>query len=459
MFIRMSNQKQQSIWARLFGRVQHISSTSQTFIVEETNPAAKSNKFVGNPYRSYAQQVRVTSDMYEAKAEWGSQATKNIIDVRSSFIMGGGVQPRLKSTAKESKTEPRELEFIKNFININDIAGQTGLEWAKECEIEGKFLCRLSVDTTSRQIVVRFIPWTDTSYKVSTRPDDYQDYTSVTMTVNGREVTIPSSRFVYAKFGGRTHKVNETPTKIGSVLSKIEALDRALRDLREINHLFASPTPTFECEDSISADDLYDRLLQLNWKIGKLLVIGGCKYTMVGPPESSVKSLTEEITTNAKIISGATGVPVHFFGFSDLMSNRATADSLMEMVFSSTEQERATWKRFYTTLFYKAIVLYNETYSDNMDPELVEAEIPHSSQTKMRQIIDFWLELKDRDAVSLQTVLEQVPNIDAQQELGRLDREREKALDEMAASLTTIPHNKRQNGEERRMEKVLGPQS
>ncbi|MDP4879928.1 MAG: hypothetical protein NWR36_08580, partial [Opitutales bacterium] len=61
-------------------------------------------------------------------------------------------------------------------------------------------------------------------------------------------------------------------------------------------------------------------------------------------PAAGGTSLTTEINTIAKIISGATGIPIHYLGFTDLMSNRATAEDLAELVNVTTSHEREAWK-------------------------------------------------------------------------------------------------------------------
>jgi len=407
-------------------KLQHFNS----MLVRDFDPLTGSvggGGYNGNPYKSYETQVTATANMYDGFADWGCQQVKSIIDARAALTAGSGVQPKVTDVVENEGGAKKELEWVRKFVQFNGLQGKTGVEWAKEAEIEGKCLAKLSLDRKFGQIVVRFIPWSQRSYTVHTDTDDYEHYTGVEFHDEGKKVSWGEDDFVYTKFGGRINNPNISPTKIGVVLGKIEALDKALRDLREVNHLFASPTPTFECEDKNAAEELYDMLESIKWTIGKMLVVGAAKYKMVGVDLAAVETLEREITINAKIVSGAVGLPVHFLGFPELMSNRSTADSSMEMVFSSVHRERETWVKFYTELFRKAIVMSNKYLNTTLDGDKVCAEIPHSSNTKMRQVIEFWMELADRDAISKETLVEQIPGIDAQQELNRLKKEKKEA--------------------------------
>jgi hypothetical protein len=400
------------------------------------NNAGRNPDYNGNPFPTYESQVNETSRKYDAESAWGCQITKNIIDVRAALTIGTGVQPKVSNTIKDESTVERELAFIKELMSFNKLNGKMGWEWAREAEIEGKFLCKLTPDPETKQIHIRFICWMDRSYNVLSAADDYTDYESVEFyDAKGSKKTFKKAEFVYGKFGGRTSCVNKTPTKVGAVLGEIEAIAKALRDMREINHLFASPTPTVTCEDSTAADELFTTLTSISWKIGKLLVIGGADFKMVGPPIESYDSLEREVTMNAKIISGSTGLPVHFIGFPDLMSNRSTSDSSNEMLFASMAGEKQTWEEIYRTIFEKAMAMSNESFSTNFNTRSVVAEIPESSQTKMRQIIDFWVELRDRKAISLETLIEKIPNVDSKQEMSRL---REELDDEIAQMMDTL---------------------
>lgn len=368
--------------------------------------------YKGNPYETYGLMVRALSKKYSGAADWGNQITKNIIDVRAAFTIGQGIKPVMKD-----KTKTREMDFIKQFIEFNNLDEEKPQDWAKEAEIEGKFLCRLFVNQDKRQIEARYIPWTAHEYKIETEQDDYEKYTKASYRVNktGDTIELEPAQFIYKKFGGRTHKVNETPPKTGLILRQIEDLDKALWDWRKINHLFSAPTPYFKCETAEQAKKLNDLLKEINWKIGKLLVTTAT-YSLAGFSGQGTDSLEKEIVTLAKIISGATGVPVHFLGLPDLMSNRAVADNLMELLYASTSKERHIWIGAYEEIFQKVLTMATEELNGGYDPMAIGAEIPFVTTQKMTELVEVWLPIYSSGAIGLDFFLSKIPGLDIEEE-------------------------------------------
>lgn len=368
--------------------------------------------YQGNPYQSYASMVRELSKKYSGIADWGNQIIKNIIDVRAAFIIGQGIKPVLKNKAKS-----REMDFIKQFIEFNNLDEEVPQDWAKEAEIEGKFLCRLFINKNKKQIEARYVPWTAHEYNIETEEDDYEKYTKASYRVNktGDTIDLEPSQFVYKKFGGRTHKVNETPPKTGLILRLIEDLDKALWDWRKINHLFSAPTPYFKCENVEQAKKLNNLLKEINWKIGKLLVTTAT-FSLVGFSGQGIDSLEKEIVTLAKIISGATGVPVHFLGLPDLMSNRAVAENLMELIYASTSKERHIWIGAYEEMFHKILEMANNELNGGYDANAIGVEIPFVTAEKMKELAEIWLPIYSSGAISLDFFLSKIPGLDVEEE-------------------------------------------
>lgn len=371
--------------------------------------------YKGNPYQSYGSMVKALSEKYSGTADWGNQIAKNIIEVRAAFTIGQGIKPVMKDKKAE-----REIEFINQFIESNNLDEEVPQDWAKEAEIEGKFLCRLFANKDTKQIEIRYIPWTAHEYKIETAEDDYQKYIKATYKVNktGDPIDLEPHEFVYKKFGGRTHKVNETPPKTGLVLRHIEDLDKALWDWRKINHLFSAPTPYFKCEDKNQAKQLLDRLKDINWKIGKLLVTTAT-FSLVSFSGQGIDSLEKEIISLAKIISGATGVPVHFLGLPDLMSNRAVAENLMELIYASTSKERQVWVGAYEEIFNKALAMANKEFQNNYKADAIGIEIPFVTTEKMKELAEVWLPMYSAGAISHDFFLSKIPGLDIEEEKNR----------------------------------------
>jgi len=294
--------------------------------------------YVGNQYKTYASAVAEIDKKYNGSADWGVLQTGNIIDLRASFIISEGVKFK-----KKEKGADAEMEFVEKLFKDNNIDREGAQEFAKEAEIEGKILLKLEWDKNKEIVSIRFVSWTSKKYKVKTSPDDYMKYISVSWDAKGdiKSQTLEEDDFVYKKFGGRLNEPNEAQPKIMKCLTQIENLDKALRDWREINRLYSAPVPDFECETVEQAKDTQTEIDKMNWKIKKAFAHTG-KFGYVSPSMTGVVSIENEVTTNSKIISGTTGVPVHFLGFPDLLSNRATADNLMQLIYSATLKERET---------------------------------------------------------------------------------------------------------------------
>lgn len=365
-------------------------------------------KYKGNPYTSYSSAIKELDRKYRGVAQWGNHLTQIIIDIRTAFILGGG----LRITGDENS---KEYEFIQNLMELNDIDEEVAIDWAKEAEIEGKFLARLYPNRDKKNIDVRHISYTGTDYKVETEPDDYKKYVRVRYRVQGAEKTLEADEFVYKRFAGRENQVNETMPKLATVLRNIEDLDKALWDLRKINHYFASPTPYFKVENGKDVDNLYNFLKDTNWKIGKLLV-SNADFELKGYTGTSVDALFKEIETHAKIISGTTGVPVHYLGIPDLLSNRATAENLLEVLYSSTEKERKVWVGFYEELFDKAMLMANKNFQQNYKlrnsngERTVYVDIPFITPERIKQLVDVWLPLYTAGVLELEDMKARIPD-------------------------------------------------
>ena len=404
----------------------------------------------GNPYQSYTGQVTELSRKFMGMADWGNQVAQNIINIRSAFTIGSGVK-----AVKAKPSADRELKFIQSFMDYNGLNAETAQDWVREVEIEGKFLCRLipepvaanrpdgkmSPDSPFRgAVLTRYLSWTTNSYKVSTEPEDYTKYTQVEykVPVTSRSVILTPDQFIYRRFGGRSDSVNETPPRLGPVLRQLEDLDKALYDWRRINNLFAAPTPWIDAEDDDSASRIVKTLRSAQWKVGKLLVTSGAKFAMVEAASGrGIDSLEKEIISNAKFISGASGVPVHFLGLPDLLSNRATADNLLELVVASTSRERRIWVGVYTEMFREALRIANEVFQAGFDESAIVADVPFVSAEKMKQLVDVWLPLYAASTIDLSTFLSKVPEIDADKVKEQLEEEQDER-DKKQAELLAI---------------------
>ena len=394
-----------------------------------TNTDSTSNvAYRGTPskYNTYAKQVAQLGQMYDNEASWGCMTAKNVIDVRTAFSVGQGVQ--VKKRDNYSGSAEKELAWVKEFMRFNNLDEEMPQEYAKEAEIEGKVLLRFMVDNEAQNIRVVHVPWRQFAYEVFTPDYDFYDYNFASYTGSGGAVSfeLPKMWFVYKRFGGTASQVNKTPPKTTFVLRQMEDLDKSIVDWRLINRLFSAPTPVFNTPDKQSAKDMYDWIKQKNWKIGKNLIIGGdnVKFELVGWKGDGYTTLKEESQSLVKTISGTTGVPVHFLGYPELLSNRDTADNLIELIALSTNKERRTWVGAYEELFQKAMVISNLAFGTTLDPMAINALIPFVTAAKIKVIRDLFLPMFGQGAMSLPTLLAQISGeIDVDAEIVRIKLE------------------------------------
>lgn len=380
-----------------------------------------------NPYPTDKEQVDELSRKYTGRARWGNQSARNLVDIRASFIISEGVKAVATPGVKDAS---RELAWLKDFIDRNRLDDEVPQAWAQEAEIEGRILIRLIPNPDAKQIDTRFVSWTQHGYEVKAADEDYAKFEKVTYRLHksGREVTLKPEEFVYLRFGGRAHNVNESPPKLGGILTNMEALHKALVDWRKINSYYAAPTPYFKVQNKAEGDALNDRLKAMKWRIGKFL-IGTAEFSLIGMPSEGVDSVKSEITAHAQITSGLSGVPMHFLGFPELMSNRSVADSEFEAIRASTSKERRVWIGGYEELFRKAIAMANELFQAGLDPDNIAAEIPEASSAKLKELKDIWFPLREGGEISRETFLGKIPDLDVEVEAKRLEVEDAKAVE------------------------------
>jgi len=387
-----------------------------------------STSYRGNKYNTYGSAISEIDSKYRGVADWGVLQTGNIIDLRAAFIIGEGI-----TIVKKVPDANKEQEWAEQFLEYNDLDEEVAQEFAKEAEIEGKIALKLALEANKAggekekdMVSVRFISWLDKKYKVETNPQDYLDYQRLIWRPKNKDKdeALEAKEFVYKKFGGRIHNPNEAAPKMMKCLTQVENLDMALRDWREINHIFGGPILYVECEDAKEVEKTLAALGDKNFKI-KRVTAGTGKMYFVTLDIKGVESIEKEITSNAKLVSGNTGIPIHFLGFPEFMSNRATAENLMEMVIASTSKERTTWIGAYEETITKAMIMYNGKVNDQMskerrlDPTKIGVEIPIITKEHYVHLEKIYLPACVAGKISDEAFLERIPGMDVEAELKR----------------------------------------
>jgi hypothetical protein len=397
-------------------KVQQTTPDWETFMTGQRD--AQTSTTSGNPYPSYDEAIIELGKKYEGVAYWGNDQARTIIDVRAAFTIGDGIKitevdPETgKVTLEPTGKYQKELQFIQQFVDLNNLDEEAVQEYAKEAELEGRVLFRLIPNTEKKNFDLRFMSYVDFKYKVFSDANDYTKYERVEYWVGGEKKFLEKGQFIYKKFAGRVNKVNDLMPKTATILRKLEDLDKAMKDVRTINNLFASPTPHFNCEDKNTAESLYQKLKDMNWKIGKFLVTTKTTMTMVGADAAGADSLTKEIVNICKVVSGVVGIPVHFLGLPDLMSNRSTSTDMFEMIIASTNRERKTWIGLYEEVFNSALMKSNMEFQSTFKEGVVSCDIPQVTAEKLRALSEVWLPLFQANVIDLDYMLSMIPNAD-----------------------------------------------
>lgn len=403
-----------------------------------------SKAYSGNAYQTYEQAVVAIDRKYNGTAEWGVLQTGSIIDLRSAFIIGDGITV----SAKEGEAE-KELEWTEEFLEYNDLDQEVAQEFAKEAEIEGKIALKLALEPDKDvegkkkfMISVRFISWLDKKYKIETNPKDYLDYQKLVWQETGstKAETLEKKEFVYKKFGGRIMNPNEAAPKIMKCLTQIEGLDKAERDWREINHIFAGPILYGKCETDKEVKLVLAAMNDKNFKIKRVLA-GTAELGFIDLNIKGVESIEREIESLIKLISGTTGIPVHFLGFVDLMSNRATADTLIEMINAGTTKERNTWIGAYEEVIKKAMMMWNEAAEKGMgpdkklDPDKIKVDIPVITKQHYERLEKIFLPAWLSGKLSDEAFFTMLPGFDVKAELKRKEEKEKSELEQTKRDL------------------------
>ena len=397
--------------------------------------------YKGNEYRTYDKAIVAIDEKYNGKAKWGVLQTGNIIDLRAAFIIARGIKISVREKGVDAS---KEIKWTKDFLEYNDLDKEMVQVWAVEAEIEGRILLKIDMDETPildkykdynyQMVSTRYVSWLDKRYKIVADENDYKKYHKVTWTAGDKPGELEESQFVYKKFGGRISDPNQAQSKVMKCLTQVDNLDKALRDWREINRIFGGPILYMKCKDAKEVDAALAAMDNKDFKIKKMLA-GTGDLMFITLSIDDVTSLEQEILTNAKMISGTTGVSVQHMGLVELLKNRSTGDDQRESLSAATVKDRVTWEGAYEELISKAMILFNESvYGQKSDklklnPSLIKVNIPVITQQHWANIKDVWLPSVIAGKVSQELFLEQLPDIDIEEELERQSQKEEEEIE------------------------------
>jgi hypothetical protein len=396
-----------------------------------------------NSYKGYLAQVIETYLKYNSLRDYGCWLTKAIVDIRTSFIAGEGISV----SANKQKTG----DWIERFLERNKLNGSLFQRAIKGSEMTGKILFKLkqAEERNEKFIKVIRIPFgniqnqvgesiaTGIHYKVKLKDKfDIASYDSIVEIDSSEEKTFLTKNFIYIVTGGDDSAVNDTGTKVGAVLNEIENYDRASKDLRRSNYVVNRITPDFECKNSNEANATARMIEREKWGIGDARV-GTAKFSYKVPSSSAHQNTETELQANAKVISTETGIPVHWIGHVELLSNRATAQTLYETIDNQTKQERVAIQEGLYDLIIKAMEMEidsGESSLSKIDYDF-EVKLPLISFHQFKDNIQALSTAYADGAISINTYRNFIPGVDPIQEAKEIEAEEKKAQDEFKTEL------------------------
>ena len=444
--------------------VKKVTAQFQQYIVDQSNirrvslEAALDNQSGEyNDYKSYEHQVTAVFDKYNNKTDLGSATIRAIVDLRTAFISGEEV-----AISSDNKSF---VDWAEDFLKMNSFQSKIFIPAVKNSEMAGHTLIVMDVvrgdenNRASDQKLLRMsngepfvrlkrIPHTK---KVKYRPvysgefeenfdgleikrsdalTSESEITRAVTTLTQRARTalgyfpLPYTDYTYVRVGGDDTPGEDPTSRVGSVLQYIDNYDRCLKDIRLLNHITARITPVFKTEDPTYSAALQDKLEEDGWKIGDA-VVGNIEFKYATSETGPLNSLTSELVALIKSITGVTGIPIHWLGYTEILSNRSTAETLYDLIKNATINDRSKWQDELYDMILQAQYLYIDAGGTkisevNRDFKVTIPLIDFSSF--FQRIQGLSLAYKDY-AISTQTYRSMLPGLDPTKEARLVDDE------------------------------------
>lgn len=392
-----------------------------------------------NNYPTYTKQIQVINDMFNNRTDYGGEYLRALIKTVVSFMAGEG----LSVEAKAKKTE----DCITKFLEYNKLLDGSGLlKLVTTIGMEGKVL--LELEPQEENIKVIRYSYYITPYVVQENAKDKEEYESVKISTDklsndvvqklkeAKEgnINLKSDKFVYIKVGGSPDRVNNTPPLVANVLTDIENLSRCKYDMRKNNHLFGRVVPIFLVEDIKEAKALQATINSLNNVIGRSYAGTAKQVFYLEPSGKGQEVLAKEMVELLRIVSTNMSIPIHYLAHPELMSNRATAENLLEVVNAGTNQERLIIEEGITNLVKKAMVIGTDRGIEGYvnDPDGFQIKLNFATLALLKQIQEVWLPLFAEEIISKKSLMSRLPGINVNKELALLKKEKEEKMKNMA---------------------------
>ena len=420
----------------LFNKKRKIQATAPQYPIDTLSLVGNVGKGVAglsNSYVTYLSQVIESYRKYNGQSKYGCQQLRATVDIRTSFIAGDGLSITVDDEATQS--------WVSGFLAKNKLFGTRFFDMVLGTELTGKALVYLDPIPGDIPRAVR-LPWSvNNDWQVVPASNyDFDNIVSVIKKVNNSTIELPIKNFAYFRTGGDDQNINAPTTRIGIVLSEFENYDRAQKDLRLNNYVAARITPDLETGSDQETKEAVESFKESRWKIGKMR-IGTGKFSYKTPSTGAADNLKAEMATSIKTIAAVTGIPVHWIGWSDLLNNRATADSLYETITNATTRERAILADGVKDLLIKAQELYINTGGTmistvNRD---IQVTIPVVDRSNFVDLVRALSMAYNDEAISMEDYRSALPGVDPMQTKKQTEVEQAAMVEKIKNSGGLIP--------------------
>ena len=383
---------------------------------------------VANTFTSYTRQTQELYKKYNGESEYGNAQVRSVIDARTAFISGEGI-----SLALQEGVSIEHKELFKKFIEINRLNGNGLFDLVRQTELQGYAVSYLlNGNDRSKMIPIMGLAGTDRGKKflkpiysmegANLFVKGIEQKDSKALGEPGEKLNL--SHFVYIRTGGDGSSAYSPTCKTGIVLKECENYDRASGDIRELNYRMARITADFKTSSDKETKALAEALQAGKWQIGDAR-IGTAEFDYKVPGTGAHSNLKDEMSTAVKTISGVTSVPVHWFGWVDLMSNRATADELYASIYNGTSVERSAIQDGLKELF---IMMQEMAIASGLITEVTydfTIKLPMIDFGRFKEMIDSYTALYGNEVISMATYRNIVPGIDPIAEKEQIKKEQE----------------------------------
>lgn len=418
------------------------------------NIVTGSVKGLTNSYKNYNSQVLEIYKKYNGESDWGNAQTRALVDIRAAFIAGEGISISVNSK-KESTSK-----FLEEFKKFNLLDGLNFLNWVKGGELSGQVLLQNKLVDVGGKTMVKVIrrpyyPTYPNNYIAKRMPNSFDihdvSYFYVQKDNLSNEEKIMTKDFVYIPLGGDDLLTRGPTPKIGIILTELENYDRALKDMRLNNHIMARITPVITTKSKAETKDVKAFLNETKWKIGTAF-IGTADFRYETPGTGAHDNLKSEMASTLKSISAVSGMPVHWLGWVDMMSNRSTADSLFEFINNATITDRVLWQ----SKLYELMVMAQVMYIDKGGPLINEVDLDFEVKIPLINFNEFKsrveaLSMAFHDgAISMDDYRNYLPGVDPQQTAKAIKNEEKEQIKRLVLTSPNpgLDENKNKRGED-----------